>query len=130
MSNSNGFNASNACGISAEAATTVNLESDDNLNTDSIGFCHSCNKQNRINIENYTCTQCNGGFIELFNYSDESQLTNSRSELLNQSRSTSSITNNSTSSNSSNESSSSLNNYILIDSAQSEPDESVLFQNF
>ena len=32
-----------------------------------LGFCHSCNKQNPINIEAFTCTQCNGGFIELFN---------------------------------------------------------------
>lgn len=31
-----------------------------------LGYCHVCNKQNRINIESFTCIQCNGGFIELF----------------------------------------------------------------
>ena len=35
-------------------ASTVNL-----------GFCHSCNRQNVVNTTNYTCSVCNGGFIEL-----------------------------------------------------------------
>lgn len=33
---------------------------------DSIGYCHSCDRQVTIDKESFTCSVCNGGFIELF----------------------------------------------------------------
>lgn len=31
-----------------------------------IGYCHNCDRQVEIDRESFTCKQCNGGFIELF----------------------------------------------------------------
>ena len=31
-----------------------------------IGYCHECDRQIDIDIESFTCTVCNGGFIEMF----------------------------------------------------------------
>ncbi len=47
--------------------------------TNALGFCHSCNKQVRINLQDYTCSICKTGFIELFNLTDEPNLNSSSS---------------------------------------------------
>lgn len=37
-----------------------------------IGYCHSCDRQVEIDRESFTCTQCHGGFIELFDMESRS----------------------------------------------------------
>lgn len=36
------------------------------------GYCHVCDKQVTINADSFTCRECQGGFIELFE-NEESQ---------------------------------------------------------
>jgi hypothetical protein len=36
-----------------------------------IGFCHTCNRQVEIDMDSFTCKNCNNGFIELFELNDE-----------------------------------------------------------
>ena len=77
MSNPNGF--SDLAGSLAASVPSSSSAVDNNIAmlanteaslTNTLGFCHSCNKQNRIDVDTYTCTQCSGGFIELFNLED------------------------------------------------------------
>jgi hypothetical protein len=37
-----------------------------NLNNESIGYCHVCDKQVIIDTVAFCCSECQGGFIELF----------------------------------------------------------------
>lgn len=30
------------------------------------GYCHQCDRQVEINRDSFSCQECNGGFIELF----------------------------------------------------------------
>lgn len=62
MSNQNGPDAVTS-GIVTQVSATVSPSD----SPTSLGFCHSCNKQTQINIEAYNCSECNGGFIEVFN---------------------------------------------------------------
>ncbi|RNA38565.1 hypothetical protein BpHYR1_039531 [Brachionus plicatilis] len=42
-----------------------------------IGYCHQCDRQVEIDRQSFTCTQCQGGFIELFEMGrDESRVPN------------------------------------------------------
>ncbi len=68
-------------GVVVSAAIVNSFDLDNSIEPSStpsihtaLGYCHVCNKQNRINTETYTCVQCNCGFIELFdiNESDRS----------------------------------------------------------
>jgi hypothetical protein len=36
------------------------------LNNENIGYCHVCDKQVPIDMDSFTCSECHGGFIELF----------------------------------------------------------------
>jgi hypothetical protein len=37
--------------------------------TNPIGYCHTCDRQVEIDKNDFVCKQCNGGFIELFEMS-------------------------------------------------------------
>jgi hypothetical protein len=52
----------NGIGSSSSSSSTNSITS--------LGYCHVCNRQIRINLESFTCTQCNGGFIELFDINE------------------------------------------------------------
>ena len=54
----------NASGGNAAAAAAAVVEA--SMNNESIGYCHVCDKQVPINSNSFTCSECNGGFIELF----------------------------------------------------------------
>jgi len=55
-------NARDGGGGGATAAAVVEAT----MNNESIGYCHVCDKQVPINSNSFTCSECNGGFIELF----------------------------------------------------------------
>ena len=56
---------SNATNSSSSAAANITT-----FLSQSLGFCYSCNRQNRINANDFTCTVCNSGFIEITNETD------------------------------------------------------------
>ena len=58
-------------------AFNLNHSAEASLAHTSLGYCHVCNKQNRINTETFTCVQCNCGFIELFDLNDNPSSTSS-----------------------------------------------------
>lgn len=37
------------------------------------GYCHNCDRQVPINIEGFTCTVCNSGFVELLDEESTNQ---------------------------------------------------------
>jgi hypothetical protein len=38
-----------------------------------IGYCHECDRQVEIDMVNFVCTNCNGGFIEMFELNSREQ---------------------------------------------------------
>jgi len=71
LANTDNLETDSATAVAAAAAAT------------SLGYCHVCNRQIRINLESFTCTQCNGGFIELFDINESNN--NDNLSLLNDS---------------------------------------------
>lgn len=67
-----GDSTASAAAAAAAIANAFNLNhsAEASLAHTSLGYCHVCNKQNRINTETFTCVQCNCGFIELFDLND------------------------------------------------------------
>jgi hypothetical protein len=57
-------------GITSSSSSGSRNSSSTNNSITSLGYCHVCNRQIRINLESFTCTQCNGGFIELFDINE------------------------------------------------------------
>jgi len=58
-------------GITSSSSSSGSRNSSSTNNSiTSLGYCHVCNRQIRINLESFTCTQCNGGFIELFDINE------------------------------------------------------------
>jgi hypothetical protein len=57
-------------GITSSSSSGSRSGSSTNNSITSLGYCHVCNRQIRINLESFTCTQCNGGFIELFDINE------------------------------------------------------------
>lgn len=50
------------------------------LNNDNIGYCHICDKQVIIDTDSFTCSECHGGFIELFENDSQRQQANTQNE--------------------------------------------------
>lgn len=42
-----------------------------------IGYCHVCDRQVEIDRDSFTCKECNGGFIELFDMDQSNRPTDS-----------------------------------------------------
>ena len=40
-----------------------------------IGYCHVCDKQVEIDEDHFSCSECHGGFVELFELADNSATT-------------------------------------------------------
>ena len=78
MSNQNGGDAVTTGIVTQQQVTSTEIPSD---SPTSLGFCHSCNKQTQINIERFNCSECNGGFIELFNLEESSRINASSSQV-------------------------------------------------
>lgn len=50
------------------------------LNNNNIGYCHSCDKQVIIDTVSFTCSECHGGFIEIFENDSQRQQANTQNE--------------------------------------------------
>lgn len=61
--------------LNPTGTSTLNMSTSTTSTTtrSALGYCHVCNKQNRINLDSYTCVQCNGGFIEIFDLNDTNE---------------------------------------------------------
>ena len=52
----------------AAASDPININStssSSNILNLTLGFCHSCNRQTRINVDSFSCSVCSSGFVEL-----------------------------------------------------------------